>query len=66
MTELIAQIKEAEENFKRMKEQRDLLITELKNAKAQLEYLDDKFQKTGTTATTIARIDYVLNKVGVK
>lgn len=41
------------------------LIEALQEARAQLEYLDDKFQKTGTTASVLARISTILNKQGV-
>jgi hypothetical protein len=70
MTELIAQIKEAEENYKKVVEQRDLLIVELKEVQTFYKWMlvHVKMDNTHKDAIKIMeiRIKDALKKVGVK
>jgi len=51
------------ELYNKVVAQRDMLISVLHEAKLQLEYLDEKFNRTGTSFHTIVAIDNALAKV---
>lgn len=44
-------------------EERDMLADKLLDAKIQLEYLHEKFPRTGTTASVINQIEITLKKI---
>lgn len=41
------------------------VVEALREAAMQLEYLDEKFQQTGTTAAVLARNEALLKRLGV-